>query len=182
MVWTAPMTAVANTPFTSAQWNTHVRDNLNHCAPAAATTGARWITTSGFFSLVERAPYIDFTIVNDTTANTSYEDLDANARPNVTTTGGLRAIVTLGAIMSNSTAGWGARMSVAVAGAATFEPSDNNSFLVESGNASDAFKGTWTTIFDEGMAAGELIWTAKYRSVGGATASFDDRLLAVIPF
>lgn len=176
------MTAVANTAFTSAQWNVYVRDNLNHCAPAVATTGARWITTDGFFSLVERAPNVDYTIVNDTTANTSYEDLDSNARPNVTTNSGLRAIVTLGAIMSNSTAGWGARMSVAVSGAAQFSATDNNSFLIESGNASDAFKGTWTTIFDEGMAAGELVWTAKYRSVGGATASFDDRLLAVIPF
>lgn len=175
------MTAVAGTPFTAAQWNIHIRDNLNHCAPAIATTAARWIATTGFNSLAERAPMAELFATSDTMTDTSYGDLD-RVGPSVAVTSGVRAIVSIGGSISNSTAGWGGRIAVGVTGAATFEPIDGNSFYVESGNVSDAFKGTWTTVFDSGMAAGDLVFCCKYRAVGGATASFSDRLIAVIPF
>lgn len=175
------MTAVAGTPFTAPQWNVYVRDNLNHCAPAVATAGARWIVTTGWNSLAERSPLVEIFHTADTTANTSYEDLD-RVGPDLTVTSGPRLIVTLGAAISNSTAGWGGRISVGTSGATAFEPSDRNSFFAESGNANDGFKGTWTTIYEAGVTAGETTWTCKYRAVGGATATFDDRLLAIIPF
>ncbi|GII42264.1 hypothetical protein [Planotetraspora phitsanulokensis] len=47
MAWSAPMTAVANSIFTTAAFNQYVRDNLLETAPAKATTGSRLIVTTG---------------------------------------------------------------------------------------------------------------------------------------
>lgn len=54
MAWTVPITYYDGDPFTAAQWNTFVRDNLNATAPGVATTAGRLIVTSGKHQLAER--------------------------------------------------------------------------------------------------------------------------------
>lgn len=180
MAWTAPMTAVANTAFTAAQFNTYVRDNLNTTAPAVATAAGRLIVTTGLNSVTERVPTVGFTATSQGTATTTYTDL-ATVGPSITVTSGVKAMVIISCGISNTTAGSGGRAAVDVSGAFTSAASDTNSFLIESGNASDAFKGSWVTIYSP-VTVGSSTWLMKYRCVGAATANFSDRLIAVVPF
>ena len=54
MAWSAPMTAVANTVFTAAQFNQHVRDNLNETAPAKATASGGYFVATGVNAIAQR--------------------------------------------------------------------------------------------------------------------------------
>ena len=54
MAWSAPMTAVANSTFTAAQFNQYVRDNLNETAPALATAAGSYFAADGINSIAER--------------------------------------------------------------------------------------------------------------------------------
>lgn len=179
MTWTAPMTAVASTVLTAAQWNIHGRNNLNALAPAVAVTAGSWIVTAGFNTLAERIPSVGFKSGYLSTDSTSYVDLDG---PVVSVTSGPRALVSFGAQVQSDTAGRGGRVAVEVTGATDMGASDLNSYYTESANAGDDHKGSWVTIFDENYNAGDNILTLKYRAVGAGTATFNDRCLAVIPF
>jgi hypothetical protein len=174
------MTAVAGTAFTAAQFNVYVRDNLNTTAPAVATTAGRIIVTTGLNSVTERNPSVTYLGTSQGTATTTFTDL-ATVGPAVTVTCGTKAMVIIGCTISNSTAGSGGRMGVEVSGAHTAPAADTNSFLAESGNASDAFKGSWVTIFTP-ITAGSSTFTGKYRCVGAATANFSERLVAIVPY
>lgn len=181
MTWTAPMTAVSGTVFTAAQWNTHVRDNLNACAPGVATTAGRWITSTGWHALAEREPLVQYFSVSETTDSTSFTDLDT-VGPTIETVTSAKAFVSMGARIGNNTAGLGGKVGCAVSGASDLAEADGNAFCVESGNANDNFKGVWCTLFDDGMVAGLNQFQLKYRAVGGGIATFSDRCLVVISF
>lgn len=174
------MTAVANTAFTAAQFNTYVRDNLNTTAPAVATTAGRIIVTTGLNSITERDPSVGFLSTSQTTTSTTFTDL-ATTGPSVTVTVGVKAMVFIGSGCNNSSAGLGGKVSVDVSGANTQAASDTNAYYIESGNASDTFQGTWSTIFSP-LTVGSTTFLLKYRAVGGGTAAFNNRLVAIIPF
>ena len=86
------MTAVSNTVFTAAQFNTHVRDNLNETAPAKATTAGTMFIASGANSIVERVPSTAAVTTSESTGGTGYGNL-ATPGPAVTVTTGTKAIV-----------------------------------------------------------------------------------------
>jgi hypothetical protein len=181
MAWTAPMTAIAGGVFTAAQWNVHGRDDLNMLAPAIATAGGGWIVSTGPDTIAQRIPVSDQVAAAGSTDSTSYTDL-SSAGASVTVTHGVRALVSIGAQVSNTVAGLGARVSVDVSGANSQEAADFNCFYAESGNASDAFKGAWTTIFNP-LTAGVSTFTLKYRAAGsGGVATFSSRFITVISF
>lgn len=180
MAWTAPMTAVTGVVFTAAQFNQYIRDNLLMTAPAIATAAGRMIVTLGSKIVGERVPTVDFIGTSQDTATATYTDL-GTVGPAVTVTTGTKAFVIMGSFQSNTNAGLGNRMSVAVSGATTSAASDTNSFGTESGNADDGFKGTYATIMT--LTGGSNTFTAKYRTTaGGGTSTFSSRLVAVIPF
>ena len=181
MAWTAPMTAVAGTVFTAAQWNIYVRDNLNACAPGVATATGRWLVSTGFNTLGEREPQVNYIGTSQSTTSSSYGDL-ATQGPTVVTDTSTWVLVSLGAHVDNVTAGAGAKVSVQVSGATSLAASDDNCFYNTSGNGTDAFKGTWTTLYHEGMTAGTNTFQLKYRSTGGGTAFFANRLIMVASF
>ena len=175
------MTAVTGNVFTAAQFNQHVRDNLNTTAPAMATANARLIVTTGANAVTERVPTVAFTGVNESTATTTFTDL-ATVGPSLSATTGTRALIMIGCNASNNIAGLASRMVVAVTGATTIAAADANGFLQESGNISDAFQWTYCFIMT-GLTGGSNTFTAKYRtSAGGGVSTFDNRLLCVIPF
>lgn len=180
MAWTAPMTAVAGTAFTAAQFNTYIRDNLNTTAPAVASAAGNIIVTTGLNAVTERVPTVDFIATSQTSTSGSYGDL-TTVGPTVTVTTGVKALATIGCQISNSSVGQGGRMAADISGANTQAAADANSCLAESGNASDAYKLVWTTIHDP-LNAGSTTWRGKYRLVGTGTATFSDRLVAVVPF
>ena len=103
MAWTAPMTAVDNTIWTSSQWNTHVRDNLLETMAGKATTAGRWFVSTGANAIAERVITQASVTTSQTTTSASFTDL-ATTGPAVTVTTGTKAIVFWGAAMSHSSA------------------------------------------------------------------------------
>lgn len=175
------MTAVTGNVFTAAQFNQHVRDNLNTTAPAVATTAGRIIVATAANAVAERSPEVAYDGTNDSTATTTYTDLSV-VGPAVTVTTGTSALYMVGCQTANNTGGLASRVGVAFSGATTTAASDTNSLGTESGNANDAFQGVWMTITTS-LNAGSNTFTLKYRtSAGGGVSSFDHRLIAVVPF
>jgi len=175
------MTAVATATFAAADWNTHIRDNLNAAAIGLATGGVgRHFAATGVGAVAERTTNTVTIATSQTRASTTYGDL-ATVGPAATVTSGVRAMIVLGAFMSNSTAGNGGRVAVATSGAHTSSASDTNSWGAESGLANDGFKGSYLTVYNP-ITAGSTTWTLKYRTVVGGTATFTDRNISVVPF
>lgn len=182
MAWTAPMTAVANTAFTAAQFNTYVRDNLLETAPAKATVSGSLIVGNGLNSIAERIPSNQFITTAETTSSTSYTDL-ATTGPSITVTTGTKVLIALGAAISRTSASatGSVRMSVATSGATTLSASDASCLAkigwVDGNESITASK----VIMITGLTAGSNTFTAKYR-VSSGVGTFDDRHLIVLPF
>jgi hypothetical protein len=165
---------------TAAQWNTFLRDNLNAQGPTSATAAGQLLVTTGFGGLTMRTPGVTFVSISDTTTSSSYVDLDPSGAV-VTAVTGNKALVTIGSGISNSTAGAGGRASIDLSGDTERVADEINVVAGDSGNASDYFKLTWTTIYSP-LNPGTNIFGMKYRAAGGGTASFNDRLMMVVPF
>jgi hypothetical protein len=173
------MTAVANSAFTAAQFNTHVRDNLLETAAAKATQSGSFFVGTGTNSLAERVPQIDFLNVSETTASTSFTDL-ATPGPVVTVVTGVRALVIVSAFIANNTGGSACAMGCAISGASTEAAGLSNALRYESGAANDFIEASYATIYST-LTPGTNTFTAKY-SVTGGTGTFNARRVVVIPF
>lgn len=180
MAWTAPTTAVAGSVFTAAIFNASVRDNLNVTAVGVATASGRLIVTTAAKTVAERVPDTDTVGTSQATASTTYVNL-ATTGPTVTITTGTRALVILGCSASNNIVGNAARMTIDLSGATTSAASDTNSYMITSGNASDAYQGSWATLYDP-INAGSNVFQAKYRAVTAGSASFSNRVVSIMPF
>ena len=178
MAWTAPMTAVANTVFTAAQFNTHVRDNLNETAPAKATTAGSLFVASGVNSIAERIPSTASVATSEMTASTSYTDV-ATPGPAVTATTGTRAIVAVTSLVQNSTPGENSYASYAVSGASAIAATDDRAVLITAAAINQTLRAA-AVYMETGLTAGSNTFTMKYRVTGG-TGSFQNRRLVVIP-
>lgn len=171
------MTAIANTPFTAAQFNTHVRDNLNETAPAKATTPGRIFVVDGVNSIAERAVGSQTNNSIETTTSTSYTDL-ATPGPSVTATTGTRALVFINSRMSVNAAGGQAFAAIDVSGATTLGGNDANATRHESSAADDIERQSSTTLLT--VNPGSNTFKMVYR-VTGNTGTFADRHIVVIP-
>lgn len=181
MAWSAPMTAVANTAFTAAQFNTYVRDNLNETAPAKASTAGGYFVVTGTNLIAERVPDSVLTDITETTTSTSYVDL-ATVGPAVTLTTGTKALVSVGGEIGNTSSTTGSvRMSVAVSGATSRSASDNWAYGNSSWPTTGSRLHATTTFLFENLTPGVNTFTCKYR-VGAGTGTYRRRMLSVIPF
>lgn len=183
MAWSAPMTAVANTVFSAAQFNQFVRDNLNETAPAKAATAGSHFTATGVNAIAERR-LTGLTDLNDgTTTSTTFDDLDAPAAigPTITVTTGPTALVIVHGQLSNSGAG-SARMAYEVSGATSLAAADNRGIGII-GAAGTTIVCSMGTHHGGGTALtpGSNTFTAKYR-VSSGTGTFEDRRIVVLPF
>ncbi len=172
------MTAVANTILTAAQWNTHLRDNLNETAPAKATTSGALFVATGTNAIAERIPAGQFTAAAETTASTSFVDL-ATVGPAATAVTGTKAFVFIRAGMENSTVNAAAHMSFEVSGATSTAATLNRAITI-AGIAAANRARIGAGIFVDNLVAGSNTFTAKY-SVGAGTGTFVSRELSVIP-
>lgn len=168
------MTAVSNTALTAAQWNIHVRDNLNETAPAKATVAGRIFVTTGANSIAERAISEIVVPTSENTGSTTFTDL-TTVGPTLSIVTGPSAIVWVSCGMSNSTTNGGA-MSFAVTGASTIAATDTQSYGYQ-GAASAGGRAAWVGTVP--LTPGTNTFTAKYR-VNGGTGFFDTRRLGVI--
>jgi hypothetical protein len=145
-----------------------------------ATASGRLIVTTASKTVTERVPDTDAIGTSEATASTTYVNL-ATTGPTVTITTGTRALVILGCSASNNIATNAGRMTIDLSGATTSAASDTNSFMISSGNASDAYQGGWVTLYDP-INAGSNVFQAKYRAVTAGSASFSNRVVSIMPF
>lgn len=176
MAWSAPMTAVASSVFTAAQFNTFLRDNLNETAPAKATTAGSHFAVSGLNEIVERLSESASVLISETTTGTSFTDL-ATVGPSVTLDTGPCALVIVHGSMENTGTG-SSRMGYDISGDTTIAAADNRGIGV--------FGTAGTGIITSGVAwhsdltPGSNTFTAKYR-VSSGTGTFLSRRIVVVP-
>lgn len=181
MAWTAPMTAVANTAFTAAQFNTHVRDNLLETGPAKATAGVTTgsiLVKSGTNEVSFRTPSTASVNVSQTTSSTSYTNLSTSG-PAVTVTTGTRALVIINCQLSNNSTN-SSFASFAVTGASSISAVDDYAIRHRDGTGSSGSAQMARAHMFTSLTAGSNTFTMKYRVIGG-TGTFDNREIIVIP-
>ena len=177
MTWSAPMTAVAGSVFTAAQFNAFLRDNLNETAPAKATTEGAHFAVSGTNEIAERLSTTANVLVSETTTSTTFTDL-ATVGPSVTVDTGPSALVIIHSSMDNSGTG-STRMAYDVSGASSISAADNRGI----GVYGTAGTGVITSgvVWHDDLTPGSNTFTAKYRVASG-TGTFLSRRIVVVPF
>ena len=178
MTWTVPFTAIDGTPFTAAQYNNNVRNNMVETEVSRAQTVTGYCVTAGMNQLVERVPATSVIGTTDTTASAgTYTDLDNTSGPEVSVVTGTMAFVSISCSLSNtsSAAAW---MSHAVSGATESEAAD--SFGAEM--QSNVGQKTSSTILRTDLTPGINVFTAKYRVSTSGTGSFAARRITIFPF
>lgn len=175
MVWTSPMTAVAGSVFTAAQFNANVRDNLNQTAPALASAAGQIFVATAVNAIAARVPSTASVATLETTASTSYTDLTTPG-PSVTVTTGTQALVIIFGQFRHSASDT-SLASYAVSGASTISGSDNRSAGGPFGTVGASVAGAW---LEQGLTAGSNTFKVVYRT-GSGTGTFINRKLIVIP-
>lgn len=180
MAWSAPMTAVANTAFTAAQFNTFLRDNLLETAPAKATTPSGYFVTTGTNSIEERVAQSQIISMSESTTSTSYTDL-VTFGPSITLTTGSHALVIWGGQVGNTTSTTASsRIAMQVSGATSIAATDNQAFgHVQSPGTSARTIGTNGYLYTT-LTPGTNTFTLKYR-VSSGQGLFHFRKLSVLP-
>lgn len=179
MAWTTPMTATANSAFTAAQFNTHVRDNLLETAPAKATASGQYFVATGANAIAARTFGYATVATSQSTTSTTYTDL-STAGPSVTITTGTSALCFISAQCSQATANVMCRVSVAVSGATTIAAGDGSEWISDGNPADQPISYTRLQPFVGTLTAGSNTFTLKYRT-GSSTATFAERDLVVLP-
>jgi hypothetical protein len=178
MTWNAPMTAVSNTAFTAAQFNTNVRDNLLETAPAKATASGQVFVATGTNAIAARSPAGATVAASQTTASVTYADL-TTVGPSVTVTTGTAAYVAIQCRMANGTANSQCYASWSVSGATTVAASNTTAIICENATAGNIQRhGVFH--YQSGLNPGSNTFTMQYHTDVG-TGTFSDRHIAVIP-
>lgn len=169
------MTAVAGSVFTAAQFNTHLRDNLNECPTAKATTPGAYFSVSDTNQIVQRLWSDSIVEAAESTTSTTYGDLTTTG-PTVTVTSGPTLFICTTADLVCNTAGQTARTTFNVSGASTIAENDIRALKnTSTGN----LRATVTTV----MSVTPGVNTVKmvYRTSGTSTSTFSNRRLIVVP-
>lgn len=181
MAWTAPMSATANSVWTSAQWNTHVRDNLLMTMPGKASSANQWFAADGVNSIVQRTISSNSVATGETTASLSYAAL-ATAGPAVgPITTGANVLVMFGSRFSNTGLGNANYASVAVSGGTTVAASDNWCLRGNGRAATKVERSSMVHLFTGLTVGGSHTFTMQYK-VSAGTGTFQSRHLIVMSF
>lgn len=181
MSWTTPPTLTDGQVLTGA--HTQIwRDDLNTAAPALATTAGSIFAATGTNAIAERIPQrATVSTAQSTSTTATFGDL-STVGPAVTVTSGTSALVWWSAQIENSSAGAGGYMGFAVSGASTIAAGGGANVLrLISGGAGERNRAG-VLFMQTGLTAGSNIFTAKYTTPTGGTATFQDRDIGVIPF
>ena len=182
MVWSTPLTAVANVALTAAQWNLSVRDNLLETGPAKATTAGAHFAVTGTGAIAERVPTEDVVDTLQTTTSQTFADL-ATVGPTVTVTTGAKCMIVLTAGMSIDQTNQSSRMSVDISGANVQAAIDARAARVGAASATPSTTRCSALMILSGLTPGSTTFTAKYRTSGStSTSTFDQRRVSVLPF
>lgn len=100
-VWTPPMTAVTNSLWTSAQFNTYIRDNMLATEGAKAQSAGAYFASTGIGAITQRSPSSAAVTTSQTRANEAYGDL-TTVGPAVSVTTGTSALVWIQCELANN--------------------------------------------------------------------------------
>lgn len=175
MAWTTPKTFTANSPLLAADLNAYLRDNLKETAPEKATTPGSIFVTTGLNAIAQRTPASDFVATNEATALTTYVNL-ATVGPTVTVTTGTQALVLIYCALSSSTAAGRSWMAYGITGATALAAGTDRAIGLD-GVLTQAIGAMF---LQTGLTSGSNTFQAKYTATG-ATSSFSNRRIAVIP-
>jgi hypothetical protein len=178
MTWSAPMTAVAGSIFSAAQFNQYVRDNLNETAPAKASADGQVFVATGANAIDVRVPASARVNTSETTTATSYGDL-ATVGPSVTCTTGAHALVIVTADMDNNSDNAASSASFAITGASSIAAADSHRIARDGHPASNIVRYSAASFFNT-LVPGSNIFTMKYL-VGSGTGTFANREIFVFP-
>lgn len=170
------MTAVAGSVFTAAQFNAHIRDNLNECPAAKALTPGGYFTVSDSNQVAQRTYADGIVETSEATTSTSYTNL-ATAGPSVTVTSGPQLIIHTTADLVCNTAGQTARTTFNVSGASSIAENDIRALK---NTSTTNLRATVTTVMS--VTPGVNTVTMVYRTSGTSTATFANRRLLVLPY
>jgi hypothetical protein len=178
MAWSTPLTAVANSALTAAQWNASVRDNLLETAPAKATAAGQIFVATGANAIAARTITRATVGTSQTTASTSYADL-ATAGPSVSVITGTRAVVFFSSQVAHDTANVAARVSIEITGASSFS-ADDSFEIVHDGMPANQGVGWSRFRYYDTLTGGSNTFALKYKTTSG-TATFSERDILVVP-
>lgn len=178
MTWTAPMTFVDGAALTASQLNTYLRDNMNETEVAKATSAGGLFISSGPNEIVERVGGSSVVDEQEDTTSTTYTNL-ATVGPSITCNTGTRAFWFVSCQMASASVAVSLQVGLEITGktnqaAATVMEVDGltANHAVTFGNCG----------FYETLVPGESTFTMKYQVPSGATGTFGNRSLTVIPF
>lgn len=178
MTWTVPFTAIDGTPFTAAQYNTNIRDNLVETETSRAQTMSGYCVTVGSNQIAERVGATSVIGTSDTTASAgTYTDLDNTPGPEVTVFTGTMAFVAVSCSLSNSS-GNAAWMSHAVSGATETDAVDSLGIELQS----TVGQKPGAVFLRTDLTPGYNTFTSKYRVSTSGTGTFAARRITVFPF
>lgn len=180
MAWTAPMTAIAGSVFTAAQYNTFIRDNSNECPAAKATTPGAHFAVTATNQVVERIPQQQSVNTSENTSSTTFTDLGILG-PTVTVTTGSFALIFATAEIGNNTASAPGRVGVDITGATTEAP-DGNHILRQESSGTNEFQRCTMARLHTGLTPGVNTFKLMYSVVGASTCTFGTRNIIVIPY
>jgi hypothetical protein len=179
MAWSAPLTAIAGTALTAAQWNATVRDNLLETAPAKATSAtAAYFVGNGTNSIVQRQISEANVGTAESTTSTSYTGLSGSG-PNLgPLTTGTRAMVWIQAEQNNATANIETYTSFSVDGDTTSSSSDDHAMI----SNADAGQDTRACVCKlQTLTAGSNEFKMQYRVASG-NGTWARRRIQVQPY
>ena len=179
MAWSAPMTAIAGATFTAAQFNQYIRDNLNECPTAKATSDAQFFVSTGANAVAARELSGDTVLASQATTSTTYTNL-ATVGPQVSVNTSDRAVVFFASQLTNSLSNGASSFSVAVSGATSVAASDDWR-VVQDGVAAGNANRVGVTHQFSGLNAGSNTFTMQYK-VGSGTGTYERREIVVLPF
>lgn len=183
MAWTTPLTAVANTALTAAQWNASVRDNLLQTA-TAKSTGAlgAYFVSSGTNTIAQRQMFDDIVETSEGTTSTSFAALTTPGPVVTVTTGGL-ALINNTADITVSLGGQSGRMTFDVSGASSIAAADGRALRVTVPSVAAASNIRASVQTQLAVTAGSNVFTSLYRSSSASsTATFANRRMHVMAF
>lgn len=183
MAWTAPMTAIAGSVWTAAQWNTNVRDNLNETEVAKAQTAGGYSVVTSLHRLSERT----VAVVNDAneviTAETSYSDPETLAGATVVPGPSLTVFTGGGALVSiygapRTSGGTAAWIGFEISGATSLEAQDT--YAIQN-HVTDPDSWRSGATFGIDLTEGLNTFTMKYRVSTSGTGHFTSRRMVIVP-
>lgn len=173
MVWTNPVTFVANSALTAAQLNTFLRDNLNETEVAKATTAGSLFISTTDNAIAEGKVSGASVSTSQTTGSTSFTNL-TTAGPSVTVTTRQYAIVIFSLLLRNDGTDF-ASANFYVSGATNLTHDPLSELTVWGANSHRTTSIAWMTT----LVPGSNTFTLQYK-VSAGTGTFSNRRLLVM--